>query len=193
MSLQNAKSEQNCLRNDIAAYIDGELNPREEMDFEMHLTVCKSCNEELNEQKKMLCALDFALVEDEKDFELPENFTKVVVANAESKVGGLRCPRERYRTMFVCAALFLLVLLGLRGETGQVFEAFGKFLDQIWAVGGFFVHLVYDVSIGTTIILRSICLKFILNHSVILFGLILIFLAFSIFALSRAFHKFDRA
>ena len=81
----------------------------------MHLAHCPACAEELNEQKKMLCALDIALIEDEKEFELPENFTRVVVANAESSVGGLRQPQERFKTLFVCAALFLLVLLGLLG------------------------------------------------------------------------------
>jgi predicted anti-sigma-YlaC factor YlaD len=192
MNLQNAKSEQNCLRDNIAAYIDGELTPREEMDFEMHLTVCEACKKELNEQKKMLCVLDFALIEDEKGFELPEDFTKVVVANAESKVGGLRCPRERYRTMFVCSALFLLVLLGLRGETGQVFETFSKFIDQIWVVGGFFAHLVYNISIGTTVILRSICIKFILKYAILLIALVGFLFTFSMFALSRSGHKFNR-
>ena len=190
MNPQNA-TNQNCSGYDLAAYIDGELLPREELDLEMHLADCDACTKELNEQKKMLCALDFALVEDENEIELPEDFTKVVVANAESKVGGLRCPKERYRTLFVCAALFLLVLLGLRGETGQVFASFGNFLEQVWAVGGFVAHIFYDVGFGATVILRSVCSQFLYLIAFVVFALVGIL--FSIFALTRVFHKFSRA
>lgn len=190
MNPQNAQNR-NCSGYDLAAYIDGELLPGEEFDLEMHLAVCPACAENLNEQKKMLCALDFALVGDEKEIELPEDFTKIVVANAESKVGGLRCPKERYMTLFVCAALFLLVLLGLRGDTGQVFASFANFLEQVWAVGGFVAHIFYDVGFGATVILRSICSKFIYSIGLIAFALVVIL--FSTFALTRVFHKFSRA
>lgn len=143
-----------CLKSEIAAYIDGELSPREELDLEMHIAVCRNCAAELNEQKKMFCALNFAL-EDEREIELPENFTKVIVTAAESNVSGLRRPQERFAAFFVCAALTLLVILVLGSETGSVVNAFWKIGDQILAVGGFAFHLIYDIAIGTAIILRS--------------------------------------
>lgn len=185
----NPQDVKNCKIFDLAAYVDGELSPREEMDLEMHLAECDACAEKLNEQKKMLCALDFALVEDENEIKLPEDFTKVVVANAESRVGGLRCPKERYRTLFVCAALFLMVLLGLRGDTGQVFATFGNFFEQVWAVGGFLAHLVYDIAIGTTVIFRSVFTQFIHSYSIALFIFAVVVLLFSVYALTRAFYK----
>ena len=171
------------MRDQLAAYIDGELSPREEMDLEGHLIGCVSCNEELNEQKKMLCALDFALVEDETKFELPKNFTKVVVTNAESNVGGLRCPQERFRTLFVCSVLFLLVLLGLGSEMGEVLTAFRQFFGKILAVGGFVAHQVYDITIGAAIILRSVSYQFVHNTVAVLIAGLIVFLLFSIFAL----------
>ncbi len=76
--------EKVCPKSEIAAYIDGELSPRQELDLELHLAACRSCAEELNEQKKLLCALDFAL-EDESEIELPENFTKVIVTNCRKQ------------------------------------------------------------------------------------------------------------
>ena len=132
MSLQTAKTESNCSRQQVIAYIDGDLSPREEIVLEKHLAVCKSCADELNEQKKLLFALDFALDENEREFELPEDFTKVVVTNAESKVSGLRHPQERFRALFVCSALFLFVLLGLGKETGTFVETSEKFANSFW-------------------------------------------------------------
>ncbi len=142
-------------RSDLAAYLDGELLPHEEIALETHLAVCTECRTELNEQKKLLRVLDFAL-EDERDFELPEDFARVVAANAESKVSGLRCSRERSKALLVCAALFLLVILGLGRETETVLESFAGFAEQFLVVGRFVVHLFYDIALGTAIILRSI-------------------------------------
>ncbi len=154
-------AEKNCsYRNDLAAYLDGELSPRAELDLEMHLAACRSCGSELNEQKKLLQALDCVLESDQK-IELPANFTRVIVANAESRVSGLRRPQERFNALFICAALFLLILLGLGGEMKTVFYTFVKFADQFLAVGNFVWNLIYDVAIGTAVILRS------LSHQVI--------------------------
>lgn len=182
MKQETSKNLTDCPRIEIAAYVDGELSPREEFDLEMHFAVCPTCSAELNDQKKLLCALDFAL-ENEQEIELPENFTKIVVANAESNVQGLRCPRERNRALMVCAALFLLVFLGLGAETSKSFAAFGAVTDQLLAVGSFFVHLIHDITIAATVIFRSFCLQFVFKSAVsaILLGICFIvsFLIFS--------------
>ncbi len=191
MDLQTVTTNEICSqRSEIAAYIDGELLPREELELEMHLTICKSCSYELNEQKKLLCALDFAL-ESEREIELPSNFTKVIVTTAESKVSGLRRPQERSKALFVCAALFLLVLLGLGSETESVLNTFGKFAEQFAAVGGFAVHIIYDISIGTAIVLRSLGNQFVFNSTVSLaFSIGLLFLG--LFALTRFVVRSNR-
>ena len=63
-----------CPRFEIAAYLDGDLDPRAEIDLERHLAVCAECLTELNEQKRILSALDFAL-DDHELIKIPENFT----------------------------------------------------------------------------------------------------------------------
>jgi len=187
---QNNANNQTCPRIEIAAYIDGELSPREELDLEMHFAVCAACAAELNEQKKLLCVLDFAL-ENKEEIELPENFTRIVVANAESNVKGLRCPRERNRALFVCIALFLLVILGLGAETSKTFESFGTLTEQLLAVGGFFVHLVHDITIATTFIFRSLCLQFVFK-SAISAGLLGICFVGSLLIFSRLMSRHRR-
>lgn len=184
MNSDASTTKQICAqRSSIAAYIDGELSPREELELEAHAAVCRSCRIELNEQKKLLCALDFAL-ENEREIELPANFTKIVVANAESRVSGLRRPQERFNALFVCAALFLLGILILGSEIETVFGAFAKFAEQMLAVGGFVAHLVYSVALGVAVVLRSLSYQFAFDPivaTVFLIGLTLV----ALFALSR--------
>ena len=180
-----------CPREDIAAYIDGEIDPREELELEMHFAVCSTCADELNSQKKLLCALD-SLCLNEKEIELPENFTKIVVTKAESNVSGLRRPQERRTALFICAGLFLLILLGLGGEANSLFETFGKFADQFAAVAGFVAHLIYDVGVGITVILRSLSSQ-VFFDSALSFALIAVFFLISVFALSRLVLRYNRA
>jgi len=189
MSQANVKN-QTCPRTEIAAYIDGELTSREEFDLELHFAGCDVCAGELNEQKKLLCALDFAL-DDRDEFELPENFTKVVVANAESNVKGLRCPRERNRALLVFAALGLFVFLGLGAETSKTFAAAGAITEQLFAVGSFIVHFVHDIAVATTVIFRSLCLQFVFK-SAISAGLLGICFIVSLFIFSRLLSRLNR-
>jgi hypothetical protein len=189
MNFQDTKNSDDCPRADIAAYIDGELAPGEELELEIHLASCKVCAEELNEQKKLLCALDYAL--EEKEFELPVNFTKVVVANAESRVSGLRRPKERFNALFVCLALFLVVFVGLGSEAKSVLFSSSRFVEQFLAVGGFITHLVYDIAIGTAVILRSLCFQFVFKSAISL-ALVAFVLGFSALVFSRLMFRCKR-
>jgi len=189
MNLQSSNTENECPRREIAAYVDGELSLREELNLEMHVADCKTCAIEINEQKRLMFALDFAL-EDEKDFQLPENFTRVVVANAESKVSGLRCPKERFRAIFVIASLFLLFIFGLGGQTRTFAETFLKFGEQILAVGGFAMHLIFNIAVGASIILRSFFSQFVFNSS-FSFVLPLAFFCIALFAASRLINRYN--
>ena len=190
MNLQIEKREVSCPRTDIAAYIDGELSPREELELEKHFAVCPSCKAEFNEQKKLLCALDMAFV-GEKEFELPENFTKTIVINAESNVKGLRCPEERSRALILCTVLFLLIILGLGSEAEKVFSTFAVFFEQVWAVGGFVWHLTYDIAIAITTILRLIVSQFIFGSAFSFAAWGMFFIAI-LFMLSRLMLRVSR-
>jgi hypothetical protein len=144
-----------CSPDEIAAYIDGELTPEREFEMDAHFDRCRECVRQLNQQKQFLCSLSSALG-NEGEVELPPGFTKVIVANAESNVRGLRRPAEVYNAAFICAALALFVLFALGSETGGIFERVLTFLDQIGAVGGFFGRIVYSLFLGASIIVRSL-------------------------------------
>ncbi len=190
MELQAAKTGTECPSIEISSYIDGELSPRQELELELHIAGCKTCSDELNEQKKLLCAINASL-KDEREFELPANFTKVVVANAESRVSGLRRPRERFNAAFICSALGLFVLFALGAEAANVLSGLVRIVDQAAAIAGLAARLVYDFSIGAIVILRSLSSQF-------LFGSTLLFLlpgllAFALLVFSRVVLRVDRA
>jgi anti-sigma factor RsiW len=192
MNQQAAAKGKKCFyRSEIPAYIDGELDSHEELVLEKHLANCQSCAVELNEQKKILCALDFAR-EIENEIELPENFAKIVATNAESKVSGLRHPQERSKALFACAALFLITLLFFGAETDAVISTFRLFGEQFLAVAGFAFHLTYEFAIGTTVILRALSHQFVFSSTAsaaFVFGLLFV----SLIALSRLITRFNRS
>jgi Putative zinc-finger len=168
MDIERLQSKFDCPSGEISSYIDGELSPVRELELERHFLSCETCLAELNLQKKFLIALDHAL-EGEEEIALPVNFTKVVVANAESRVSGLRRRSERFNALFVCAGLFLVIVFAL-GASGSntTLDGIEVVFDKVSAIGLFIFHVAYDIAIGALSILRSLSSHLILDSSVAL-------------------------
>ena len=147
-----------CPIDEIAAYIDGELDVSCESDLQEHFAACSRCRDELNLQKQFLHSLETSLRQ-ENDIVLPADFTKKVVANAESTVSGLRRPRERFNALFICAGLLLFILFALGTDARRVLDSAATVIDQVAAVGTFVGHLVYDFAVGINIVLRGFALQ----------------------------------
>ena len=179
-----------CPAEEISAYIDGELDAAREFEMDLHFTGCDLCSRELNEQKHFLRSLDFGLGRD-REIELPANFTKLIVANAESTVSGLRRPRERFNALFICAGLLLFVLFAMGAEAGKLFQGLSIIVDQTAAVGSFFGHLIYSVFIGVAIIIRTIAGQFGFDMAAML-AIAMVFAVFSLI-FSRTFLRARRA
>ncbi|MCO6510192.1 MAG: zf-HC2 domain-containing protein [Aridibacter famidurans] len=186
------KSGADCANFDIAAYLDGELSPSEEIRIERHFSVCTNCLSEFDLQKRMLSALDSALTDGPASREVPANFAKIVTVNAESSVSGIRNPSERFRAVFVCAFLLLLVTVSLGTEAGSVaYDASQKAAMQAFSVAGFLVHLVFEIGTGIGVVLRYI------GHGVVYNSLVsaaasLLFFTLSSVALSRMIVRYNR-
>jgi len=139
---------------DIGAYLDCELSGDREMMLEMHFDECSLCREELNIQKQLLRGLDLGLSAD-ADIQLPADFAKVVIANAESTVAGLRRPRERFNALYICGGMGLFVLLSFGVGAGTTL-----FFEQMAAVASFVGHFFYELFIGIVVILRTVASHF---------------------------------
>jgi anti-sigma factor RsiW len=173
---------------DVAAYLDAEMSPSEEIEFELHLAKCKYCVAELNRQKELLHILDSTLHQD--DIELPENFTKVVVTNAESSVKGLRRRSEWLNAVFVCCALAFFGLFALGADASRSFGYPFRVFERIAAVVTFFGHLMYDVAVGIVVILRTITSETVSNTAAFVAVVFTLFLALALIArqVNRHYH-----
>jgi anti-sigma factor RsiW len=150
-------SDQNgCQLEDVAAYLDGELDGAALETFEAHLKSCADCAAQLRVQRQLLCTLDFAFNESHP-FELPRNFTRVVAAHAENDLSGMRKWSERRRALQLCAVLALIsfALLGAASRTlvfdpvRSFFRVTGSLLNLVW-------QAIYDAGTGVAVIVRVV-------------------------------------
>ena len=147
-------TREDCPTFEIAAYIDGELDPVHESELELHLASCPECSEEMNLQKQFLCSLNSSLKND-TGIELPANFTRTIVANAEGSVSGLRRPRERFNAIFICSTLLLFGLFALGAGAGGFLDTVFGVAEKSVAVVSFIGRIAYSVLIGFNVLLRS--------------------------------------
>jgi hypothetical protein len=155
MEMSNKKGRESiadCPSIEIAAYLDGELSPADELYLEAHIGNCHACSQELNSQKQLINTLSCSL---DNTPELPRDFAKFVVVNAESSVGGLRRSNERLTAMYVCGALFFVVMFTLGAAAPGAFAAFFSVIEKVYAVLSFVFHFVFDVCEGIIILLRA--------------------------------------
>ena len=99
---------------------------------------------------------------------------------------------ERFRALFLCAFLFLVILIGLGAETFNVITALGRVGEQVFALIGFAGNLAYDLAVGTAIILRSLSGQFVFN-SFVSFVIAGSLFMFSAVLLSRLMTRYNRS
>lgn len=188
MAPQTPQDQIDCPSLEISAYIDRELPQEVEAELELHFGQCSICVAELNRQKSFLTALSASL-EREDQIELPKNFTRSIVANAESRVSGLRRPGEWFTAVFICTALLLFALFAFGNDAESVLRAFGTIAEKVFAVMLVASHYIFDLAVGIAIIVRSLSSKFVFG-SVATLPLLLVLVSTSIFAFSRlAFRR----
>ncbi|MDX6382945.1 MAG: hypothetical protein QOK48_518 [Blastocatellia bacterium] len=148
--------DQECPLEEVAAYLDGELDGATLESFEAHLKTCAHCATELRAQRQLLCTLDFAFNESQA-FELPHDFTRVVAAHAEHNLSGMRRHSERRRAIQLCAIL-ALISFGLLGAASRtlVFDPIRSFFRVAGSLLGLLWQAVFDAGTGLAVILRVV-------------------------------------
>ncbi len=182
MERVESKNKMTCPSAELSAYIDGELSPRDELELERHVSGCRTCADDLNLQKSFLNALDYSL-EEGNEIELPKNFTRSVVANAESRVSGLRRPRERRTAAIICVALIVFSIFALGSSAEKTFVATAAIFETLLAVALSAGHFVYDIALGSAIIFRTLASNFLFESGTsIVFFLALFVLSLYLFS-----------
>ncbi len=193
MDFQKTTIETFCRPDLVSGYLDGELTLLEEEDLDSHFGICKTCLDELNLQKKVLSALDYAFNDkiDGPEFVLPKNFARVVTVTAESSVTGLKCRKERFRALWLCLALLLFGLIGLGAETGKILAWLSAVSEKIVAVLSVGLHLFYDFVVGIGVVGRGLSVQIVFSPA---FLVLLLFCMLVFFAaiLSRYLFDHDR-
>ena len=181
-----------CRSEEIAAYLDGELDTPAVVLFELHLEACRNCSQELHEQRRLLCALDYAFGEDDPALALPRNFAQVVATHAESDMSGVRLRAEHGRALrwglglslvtfaVLGASLSATVLVPLKSAARFAASLFGL----MWSA-------LYDAGAGLAVILRALGRRFIFEpHPFSLFAFLLFVIALAL--LPRLIVRYHR-
>lgn len=152
-----AQNNSACKSEEIAAFLDCELEAAERTQFEQHVRLCSSCAEQLREQKRLLCALDFALGNESALLPMPPaNFARVVAAHAQSDMSGMRAHSEHKRALWLCAMLAAAsaLLIGAAALSESVVTPLRAITKPAAMIVGFFWHTIYNAGAGVVVISR---------------------------------------
>ena len=173
-----------CETENIAAYIDGELEAGERVALEEHLKQCSRCASELRSQRLFMCELDSALA---NPFELavPPNFAQVVAVRAESDMRGVRSRSEHGRALRYCIILGLaaFALLGVASSKAIILNVRSAGA-KVFGVLGFFARTTLDAASGLSVMSRVVGRGLIADSRLAgLAGLLLVMLAIAVLSL----------
>ena len=176
-----------CPNDEIAAYLDGELEGAERDLFEHHVGTCAECTAQLREQRRFLCELNLAL-NIEPTPSLPENFVEVVAANAQSDMSGMRTVAERNRAFRIIGLLVVACLVIFGAATGDYLRSL---LRPVVSLGQFAGQTLYSVGTGAAIVSRSVGGHLILESSFVGIFLLILFAAAAVLlpALISRYHR----
>ena len=180
-----------CPREEIAAYLDGELSGAALDHFEAHVAECSECACELRSQRQLLCTLDAAFSSSSR-IELPENFTRVVATHAEHNLRGLRGKSEQRRVLQLCAILAVAAFALLGAASGTlVFQPARNSFRIVARVSEVLSQAVLEAAEGFAIVGRLISRAAVAGPYGLGAAIALVFIG-SIFLLPRLIASYHR-
>lgn len=180
-----------CETENIAAYIEGDLEPALQSVLEDHLKECIRCAGELRAQRLFMCELDSALASP-FDLAVPANFAQVVAVNAKSDMRGMRDGAEHARALRYCLILGLaaFALLGF-ASSKAVLLGVGLFAGKVFGMLGLFAEAIFNAAAGFAVVSRVVSRGLISDSGFAGFaGLLLVVLAIAV--LSRLIARYHR-
>lgn len=185
-----ATKEKNCAANQVAQYVDGELDHNAEVLFERHLAECADCREELRAQQLFACELDAAFNQS-FEIEVPSDFSRRVAARATSDMSGVRSRAEHKKALAICLTL-ALVGFALVGATARdsLFLVGRKLVSVLWGLLSFVSVAVYDIGVSVAVIVKVLSRKLVVESGSS--GYLLVVFALAVLLLSRLILKYHR-
>jgi anti-sigma factor RsiW len=180
-----------CETENIAAYIEGDLEPDLHAALEEHIKQCARCASELQAQRLFMCELDSALASP-FNLAVPANFAQVVAVRAESDMRGVRDSSEHKKALRFCIILGLaaFALLGVASSKAVILNLRSTGA-RVFGVVGFFARATLDAAAGFAITSRVVSRGLIPDSRLAGWaGLLLVVLAIAVlsFLISR-YHR----
>lgn len=145
-----------CQSDQIAAFVDDELEPAQRLAFEQHVRGCDGCALALRAQRSFMRELDSALA-NRFDLEVPPNFAKVVAVHAENDMRGVRERAEHRKALRYCIIIGLVAfaLLGV-ASSRAVLASVQSFFKATFGIISLFGKTIYDAMAGFSVLARVV-------------------------------------
>ena len=179
-----SNSNYTCQTDNIAAYIEGDLEPASRLALEEHLKQCAHCASELQAQRLFMCELDSALASP-FDLAVPADFARVVAVHAKSDMRGARDSAEHARALRFCIILGLaaFALLGFASSKAVIINV-RSVAGKVFGVLGLFSQSIFDAAAGFTVLSRVVSRGIIADSRLAgVAGLVLVVLAVGVLSL----------
>ena len=152
MENRDLKISQNCSPRSLQEYFDGELPQQQESTLLEHISICKTCNEELNFHKSVFGKGR----ELENEIEIPSNFAEVVATNAGSQISGLRRRKERTAALLVVAFLAFATLVLISFDVSRPLAATNLMIGKLAALLAMIGSFLGNMAIGILVVVRVV-------------------------------------
>jgi anti-sigma factor RsiW len=180
-----------CEPENIAAYIEGDLESSARIALEEHIKQCDRCVLELQEQRRFMCELDSAF---RSPFELavPTNFAQVVAVHAESDMRGVRNTAEHKRALQFCILLGLaaFILLGAAASKAEIAGA-ASAVSKAAGIFGLIARTIYEAAAGLASMARLLSRSLLAASPIIGFAVFIV-IAIAIGLLSLLIVRYHR-
>ena len=180
-----------CEQENIAAYIEGDLDPAVHLVLEEHLKQCSHCAAELQAQRLFMCELDSALAS-RSELAVPANFARVVAAHAKSDMRGTRDASEHKRAFRFCVILGLaaFALLGIASSKAVILNV-KSIAGKVLGILGFFAEAIFNAAAGFAVTSRVVSRGLVTDSRLMgAAGLLLVVLTVAV--LSRLIARYHR-
>lgn len=180
----------NCQRDLIAAYVDGELETAARSLFEEHVATCRSCSDELLIQRRLMCELDSAFSQP-FPLDVPQNFAELVAVRAKSDMSGARSGQERRRAVAFSLILAAGAFALLGAAAGRSIVSAAELLTfKLVGVAGLLGKALYDAAAGLSVILRVAGGALLPDSFAVLVFLLLMLAVLLLSILIISYHRF---
>ena len=143
-----------CQSDQIAAFVDDELEPAQRLAFEQHVRGCDGCASALRAHRSFMRELDTARA-NRFDLEVPPNFAKVVAVHAENDMRGVRDRAEHRKALrySIIIGLVAFALLGVGSSRAVLFNV-QSFFKATLGIISLFGKTIYDAMAGFSVLAR---------------------------------------